>query len=58
MQRTITADGKVYVEGGSEYPWGKALAYALNNRQELYAFTTNGDMPVPTILPRDRYDHA
>lgn len=44
MQRTITADGKVYVEGGSEYPWGKALVYALNNRQELYAFTTNGDI--------------
>ena len=43
MQRTITADGKVYVEGGSEYLWGKALVYALNNRQELYAFTTNGD---------------
>lgn len=44
MQRTITADGKVYVEGGSEYPWGRALAYAPNNRQELYAFTTNGDI--------------
>lgn len=44
MQRTITADGKVYVEGGSEYPRGKALVYALNNRQELYAFTTNGDI--------------
>ena len=44
MQRTITADGKVYVEGGSEYFWGKALVYELNNRQELYAFTTNGDI--------------
>ena len=44
MQLTITAEGKVCVEGGSEYPWGKALVYALNNRQELYAFTTNGDI--------------
>ena len=44
MHRLINADGKIYVEGGSEYPWGKALAYALNNRQELYAFTTNGDI--------------
>ena len=44
MHRFISADGKVYVEGGSEYPWGKALAYALNNRQELYAFSTNGDI--------------
>ncbi len=44
MHRFINADGKVYVEGGSEYPWGKALAYALNNRQELYAFTTDGDI--------------
>ncbi len=44
MQRTITADGKVYVQGGSKYPWEKALVYALNNRQELYAFTTNRDI--------------
>ena len=44
MNRRINAEGKVYVEGDSEYPWGNALVYALKNRQELYAFTTNGDI--------------
>ncbi len=44
MHSYVNTRGRLSVEGGSEYPWGKALAYALNNREELYSFINNGDI--------------
>ncbi len=44
MQFRENADGKISVEGGTEYPWGKALGYALNNRDEMYSFIYDGDI--------------
>ena len=48
ISRSIEVNGErrgvTQYKGGSDYAWGKAVVYALNNKEELYTFLQCGDI--------------
>lgn len=44
MRQYTDSRGVLRVKGGKEYPWGKALCYAINNKEPLSAFLDNPDI--------------